>query len=142
MHSTYPEMGHGLRCRQTMFTKQLSHRVGNLDPQIVAPRGRAGRANSKKDLVTGPIRGFCAPQDPTDPTSLNLTVYGADAPITFTDPTGMKIELGEVGKAGPCSRACEAEIEEIINDSVQSPGVDHVEGAANPKPGVTALRAL
>jgi hypothetical protein len=51
-------MGHGLRCRQTMFTKQLSHRVGNLDPQIVAPRGRAGRANSKKDPVTGPIEGF------------------------------------------------------------------------------------
>jgi hypothetical protein len=25
-------------------------------------RGRAGRANSKKDLVTGPIRGFCALQ--------------------------------------------------------------------------------
>jgi hypothetical protein len=24
-------------------------------------RGREGRANSKKDLVTGPIRGFCAP---------------------------------------------------------------------------------
>jgi hypothetical protein len=24
--------------------------------------GAAGRANSKKDLVTGPIRGFCAPQ--------------------------------------------------------------------------------
>jgi hypothetical protein len=25
-------------------------------------RGGEGRANSKKDLVTGPIRGFCAPQ--------------------------------------------------------------------------------
>jgi hypothetical protein len=24
------------------------------------PRGGAGRANSKRDLVTGPIRGFCA----------------------------------------------------------------------------------
>jgi hypothetical protein len=26
-------------------------------------RGGEGRANSKKDLVTGPIRGFCAPHD-------------------------------------------------------------------------------
>ena len=28
----------------------------------VAPRDRAGRANSRKDLVTGPIRGSCALQ--------------------------------------------------------------------------------
>jgi transposase len=44
-----------------MFTKQLSLPVGRSDPQR-DPRGRAGRANSKKDLVTGPIRGFCALQ--------------------------------------------------------------------------------
>jgi hypothetical protein len=46
--------GHGVRCGPTMFTKQVSRSGGGLDPY----RGRgggAGRANSKKDLVTGPI---------------------------------------------------------------------------------------
>jgi hypothetical protein len=52
---------HGGRCRRTMFTKQVSRPVDGPDPH----RGRgggAGRANSKKDLVTRPIRGFCALQ--------------------------------------------------------------------------------
>ena len=35
-------------------------------------RGGAGRANSKKDLVTGPIRGFCALQAKSSPTDLAL----------------------------------------------------------------------
>ena len=57
----YPGMGHGARYGLTMFAKQVSRRW------IVAmPRrgrgGAAGRANSKRDLVTGPIRGFCALQ--------------------------------------------------------------------------------
>jgi hypothetical protein len=43
-----------------MFTKQVSRPVDGLDPYR-GRRGREGRANSKKDLVTGPIRGFCAP---------------------------------------------------------------------------------
>ncbi len=56
-------MRDGGRCRPTMFAKQVSRRW------IVAmPRrgrgGAAGRANSKRDLVTGSIRGFCALQVP------------------------------------------------------------------------------
>jgi hypothetical protein len=59
----HPGMSHGVRCRPTMFTKQVSRRVDSPDPH----RGRGGaggRANSNKDLVTGPIRGFCALQVP------------------------------------------------------------------------------
>jgi hypothetical protein len=44
-----------------MFTKQVSHRVDSPDPPS-CPRRRSGRANSNKDLVTGPIRRFCALQ--------------------------------------------------------------------------------
>jgi hypothetical protein len=37
MHSTtHPEMRHGVRCRPTMFTKQVSRPVDGLDPPIVA----------------------------------------------------------------------------------------------------------
>jgi hypothetical protein len=50
--------------------------------------------------------------DHADPTSLNQAVYAEDAPVTFTDPTGMKVELGEVGTAGSCSRACQASLAE------------------------------
>jgi hypothetical protein len=32
MHSIHPEMGHGLRCPRTMFTKQVSRPVDSLDP--------------------------------------------------------------------------------------------------------------
>ena len=53
--------GHGVPCGSTMFTKRVSRPVDGLDPYR-GRRGREGRANSKKDLVTGPIRGFCAPQ--------------------------------------------------------------------------------
>ena len=55
----YPGIGHGARYGPTMFTKQVSRPVDSPIPR----RGRggaAGRANSKKDLVTGPIRGFRA----------------------------------------------------------------------------------
>jgi hypothetical protein len=51
---------HGGRCGQTMFTKQVSHPVDGLDPHR-GRRGGAGRANSKKDLVTRPIPGFLCP---------------------------------------------------------------------------------
>jgi hypothetical protein len=55
------DMSHGVRCGLTMFTKQVSRPLDSPDPS----RGRgggAGRANSKEDLVTRPIRGFCALQ--------------------------------------------------------------------------------
>jgi hypothetical protein len=51
--------GHGVPCGSTMFTKRVSRPVDGLDPYR-GRRGREGRANSKKDLVTGLIRGFCA----------------------------------------------------------------------------------
>jgi hypothetical protein len=41
----------------TMFTKQVSRSGGGLDPHR-GRRGGAGRANSKKDLVMGPIEVF------------------------------------------------------------------------------------
>src|SRR6266498_2581322 len=40
-----------------MFTKQVSRSGGGLDPHR-GRRGGAGRANSKKDLVMGPIEVF------------------------------------------------------------------------------------
>src|SRR6266545_499458 len=56
-----PKGRHGGRCRPTMFTKQVS-RSWTVWIPYRGRRGREDRANSKKDLVTGPIRGFCAPQ--------------------------------------------------------------------------------
>ena len=64
MHSTNPEMGHGLQCRLTMFTKQVSRPMDIPDPPSW-PRRRSRSSNSRKDLVTGPIRGFCALQVPS-----------------------------------------------------------------------------
>jgi hypothetical protein len=52
-----PEMRHGGRYRLTMFTKQVSRSGGGLDPHR-GRRGGARRANSKKDLVMGPIEVF------------------------------------------------------------------------------------
>src|SRR6266498_5347627 len=46
-----------------MFTKQVSRPVDGLDPPSRPPRPRRV-ANSKGDLVTGPIRGSCALQGP------------------------------------------------------------------------------
>jgi len=51
----HPEMSHGVRCSLTMFTKQVSRPVDGPVPHR-GRRGGAGRANSKKDLVTDPIR--------------------------------------------------------------------------------------
>jgi hypothetical protein len=50
------------QCGPTMLRKQVSGPLDSLDPRSWPPR-RAGRGNSKKDLVTGPFRGFCALQD-------------------------------------------------------------------------------
>jgi hypothetical protein len=36
MHSTHPEMGHGLRCPQTMFTKQVSGALAQRGFPVVA----------------------------------------------------------------------------------------------------------
>ncbi len=57
-----PGMSHGVPCRPSMFTKQVSRPMDGLDPPNRARRGGAGRANSKKELVSGPIRGICALQ--------------------------------------------------------------------------------
>jgi hypothetical protein len=53
----YPGMGHGARYGPTMLTKQVSGRSDGVDTHR-DHRARASRANSKKDLVTGPIRVF------------------------------------------------------------------------------------
>jgi hypothetical protein len=47
--------GHGVPCGPTMFTKKVSGLVDGLDPHH-GRGGAAGRANSKKDLLTGLIR--------------------------------------------------------------------------------------
>ena len=44
-----------------MFTKQVCLPLDSLDGRSWLRRG-ANRANSEKDLVTAPIRGFCALQ--------------------------------------------------------------------------------
>jgi hypothetical protein len=46
-----PGMSHGVRCRPTMFTKQVSRPVDRLDLPF-GRRAGACRANSRKDLVT------------------------------------------------------------------------------------------
>lgn len=108
--ATFPAQGHlGF---QGQLTDALTGQVDMLTRYYEPTMGRF----DTRDVLFG---------DPTDPTSLNLTVYGADAPVTFTDPTGMKIELGEVGKAGTCSRACEAEIEEASAEFIEThPDID------------------
>jgi hypothetical protein len=59
MHSIHQEMGHGLRYRPTVFTKQVSPPVDGLAPHRGCHAAQVG-AISKKDLVSGPIRGLCA----------------------------------------------------------------------------------
>jgi hypothetical protein len=54
-------MSHGVRYGPTKFVKQVSCGWTVWIPHR-GRRGEAGRANSKKDLLTGPIRGFCALQ--------------------------------------------------------------------------------
>ncbi len=90
MHSTHPEMGHGLRCRRTMFTKQVSRPVDSLDPDH-GRGGGAGRANSRKDVITGSDPRFCA-------------LYGRTTPLASNDrevlcPSGHR-GSGERGR--PC----------------------------------------
>ena len=57
----HQEMSHGVPCDLIMLTKQVSRPVDGLLP-VVAPEAGQVERNSKKDLVTGPIRGFCALQ--------------------------------------------------------------------------------
>ena len=45
-----------------MFTKQVSRPVDGLDPPSTPPEAEERRANSKGDLVTGPIRRSCGLQ--------------------------------------------------------------------------------
>jgi len=55
-----PEMSHGVRCRLTMFMKQVSRPVDGLDP-LVPPKGnRSGELEERP--AHGPIRGLCALQ--------------------------------------------------------------------------------
>ncbi|MGH2649645.1 MAG: RHS repeat-associated core domain-containing protein [Actinomycetota bacterium] len=69
---------------------------------------------TKRDVVFG---------DPTDPVSLNQFVYGADAPVTFTDPTGMLLVAG--GGGGSCTRACAQRLDEVSRpEAVSSPSTD------------------
>ncbi|MGH3118937.1 MAG: RHS repeat-associated core domain-containing protein, partial [Gaiellales bacterium] len=101
--ATFPAQGHlGF---QGQLTDALTGQVDMLTRYYEPTLGRF----DTRDVLFG---------DPTDPPSLNLSVYAEDAPVTFTDPTGMKIELGEVGTAGPCSRACESSLAEASWDFI------------------------
>src|SRR6266508_5347637 len=69
-----------------MFTKQVSRPVDTVDPPSWPPRP-AGRANSKKDLVTGPIRGFCALPGGVDPKdSLEVAAAQDQHPVQAFGP--------------------------------------------------------
>jgi len=56
-----PAVRHGGQCRLTMFTKQVSRRGGQSPDH--GRGGGAGRANTKKDLVTSPIGVSAPPQE-------------------------------------------------------------------------------
>jgi hypothetical protein len=65
MHSTtHPEMRHGGPVSPDNVHETGVSPSGQFGSPIVASRGGTGRANSEKDLVTGPIRAFCALQLP------------------------------------------------------------------------------
>jgi len=87
--ATFPAQGH-LRF-QGQLTDALTGQVDMLTRNYEPTMGRF----DTRDVLFG---------DPTDPTSLNLSVYAQDAPVTFTDPTGMMLLGG--GGGGPCHRAC------------------------------------
>jgi hypothetical protein len=61
LHSTHPEMGHGLRYRPTMFTKQVSGPVDSLDPPSW-PRRRSRSSELEERPAHGPNPRFCALQ--------------------------------------------------------------------------------
>jgi RHS repeat-associated protein len=72
--ATFPAQGHlGFQGQRTdALTGQVDMLTRYYEPTL----GRFGT----RDVMFG---------DPTDPTSLNLSVYAEDAPVTYTDPSGM-----------------------------------------------------
>jgi len=77
--ATFPAQGH------LGFQGQLTD-AGQVDVLTRYYEPTLGRF-TKRDVLFG---------EATDPTSLNQFVYGADSPVTFTDPTGMFL-LGDGG---------------------------------------------
>src|SRR6266545_3734906 len=82
------------RCRRVDQSRSL----------ILAAEAEPGRANSKKDLVTGPIRGFCALQARTPPPSpfnpRGLGSWGGRAPPALAPVCiGLLIEVAVLGVA-------------------------------------------
>ena len=55
-------MSHGVLCGRIMFTKQVSRPIDSPNPIAAAEAQQVERL--EEDLVTGPIRGLCAPQAP------------------------------------------------------------------------------
>jgi RHS repeat-associated protein len=101
--ATFPAQGHlGFQGQLTdALTGQVDMLTRNYEPTL-------GRF-TKPDVLFG---------EATDPTSLNQFVYGADSPVTFTDPTGMSLAAG--GGGGCSSRACEQSLEQFYDDYVAS----------------------
>jgi len=65
-----------------------SQRRGSAGIDVDDPRRRGGVANgrfSSRDLLFG---------EPTDPISLNQFAYGAANPVTFSDPSGLRVTSG------------------------------------------------
>jgi RHS repeat-associated protein len=102
--ATFPAQGHlGF---QGQLTDALTGQVDMLTRYYEPTLGQF----TKRDVLFG---------EPTAPTSLNQFVYGADSPVTFTDPTGMFL-LGDGGGGGSCSRACMQSLDEAYDDYVAS----------------------
>lgn len=117
--STFPAQGHlGF---QGQLTDALTGQVDMLTRYYEPTLGRL----DTRDVLFG---------DPTDPSSLNLHVYGVDNPLSYTDPTGMS---GKKGGAGPtdCGRACEAVIVAQIEAESEALGCPGCSPAVvNPQP--------
>ncbi len=101
--ATFPAQGHlGF---QGQLTDALTGQVDMLTRYYEPTLGRF----DTRDVLFG---------EATDPTSLNQYVYGADSPVTFTDPTGMSLVAG--GGGGCRSRACEQSLDQFYDDYVAS----------------------
>jgi hypothetical protein len=78
-----PEMSHGVRCRLTMFTKQVSRPMNqSRSPIAAAESQQVGQL--EKYLLTGPIRNFCALQAQIED--------GVEGPAFLLDPARSVIE--------------------------------------------------
>ena len=114
--------GHGSGVRP-MFTKQVSRPMNSVD-RPSWPLGGAGRANSKKDLVTRPIRGFCA---------LQVYVEGQSAVTASGETVGRRDLVAQIEQVvenlEQALAAGRARLEQVINRTIYVVGNDSLDPA-------------